>query len=410
MSFLRRIPLLPALITIAVLAAAGFELSPIRDAATGANVTEAYLERSLGYVALAPLSDVLDTLSLISARQHIALLSGVLVLFVLWRAFCAWRGSTLKAHAVSAGILLASIVGTYGAAAILPRPMAALRSDNANILKVDFHSHTTASHDGHQSVAALREWHAGAGFDVAYVTDHATVSGAELVHVANPVPVGEGVTLLQGIETGWNGEHVMIAGAQRGYTGLLTDNLANVDTMSLRLASFIPGREPIVVWNHPRDLTRLTLATGPQSSGIRAMEIVNGAPKDIDTQRRLRSEVVAKAQAGNVALTAGSDNHGYGRAAPGWTMLIIIGWRGATPDILATEIDKAIREGKFSATKVVERRVADPGQSKSWLALSVLTVPFRMLTTISNDERFAWLVWTWGLFAAVTVARRRAQA
>jgi hypothetical protein len=407
MNFLRRIPLLPTLISIAVLVTAGVPTSPIRDAATGGSITEAYIERSLGYVAIAPLSDVLDTLTLLSARQHIALLGGVLVLFVVWRAFRATRGATLRNHGVALRNMLGAIVVTYAAAAALPRPMAALRSDNANILKVDFHSHTSASHDGYQDVDALRDWHRAAGFDAAFITDHAAVSAAERAVLANPSHAAEGITLFQGIETGWNGEHVTILGAQRAYTGLLTEGLTNVDTQSLRLASFIPGREPIVIWNHPRDLSRLTPAGAEQYWGIRAVEVVNGAPKDIDVLRKNRSEIVGMARLRDIALTAGSDNHGIGRAAPGWTMLVIIGWRGAPPDALAIEIDKAIREGKFAATKIVERVVADPGQSQVRLAMSVLTVPFVMLTTIDGDERLSWLVWTWAIFAAMTVIRRR---
>jgi hypothetical protein len=405
MNFLRRIPAIPCLISLAVIVTGGFAVPPIRDAANGTEVAEAYLVRSLGYVAMSPVSEVLDTLTLLSARQHIALLVGVLVLFVLWRTLVSRAGATAKQHALTTVALVAALGLTYAAGAILPRPMAALGADNANIVKIDFHSHTSASHDGHQSVEQLREWHRGAGFDVAYVTDHATVSGAEQGMANNPNPVGTGVTLLQSIETTWSGEHVSIPGAQRIYKGLLTANLADVDTQGLRLASLVPGREPIVIWNHPHDLTQLKPATGPTTDGIRAIEVVNGAPKDIDNERRGRQQLVLMARGGDVALTTGSDNHGYGRASPGWTLMLIVGWRGATPDALALEIDKVLRDGKFAATKVVERRVADAGDSALLLAMSVFTVPYRMLTTLSGDERVSWLVWTWLLFAAGQIAR-----
>ena len=406
MTLWRRIPLVPTAISAAVLLTAGFAVSPVRDAATGADVAEAYLTRSLGYVAMSPVSEVLDTLTLLSARQHIALLLGVLALFLTWRSLRARSGSTTRQHAMAAGTLIVGIVATYAAAAVMPRPMGALAADNGNIVKIDFHSHTTASHDGHQSVEQLREWHRGAGFDVAYVTDHAAVSGAEQGMANNPNPVGTGVTLLQSIETTWSGEHVSIPGAQRIYMGLLTTNLAEVDTQGLRLASLVPGREPVVIWNHPRDLTQLKPAIGPGTDGVRAIEVVNGAPRDIDNVRRARQKIVLMGQGGDVALTAGTDNHGFGRVAPGWTLMLIVGWRGATPDALALEIDKVLREGKFAATKVVERRAADPGDSALRLAASVATVPYRMLTTLSADERVSWLVWTWLIFAAAIFARR----
>ena len=397
--------MLPSLITLAVVLSTAAPATPIFDAATRGEVIDAFLERPLAYVVLAPVSDVLDTLTLLSAKQHIAILVSAIVLLVAWRVLK--RNAGLKAHAIASVIFLASVVVLYAAMAIMPRPMASLASNNDNLLKVDFHSHTTASHDGHQGVEELREWHRRAGFNVAYVTDHASVAGAERGLANNPNPAGDGVTLLQGIETTWDGEHVTIPNAQRVYQGILTANLGDVDTAGLRLAGFVPGREPVVIWNHPRRLDALPPYTGFGSLGVRAVEIVNGAPKDAGNLRTNRDRIVAMAQGGGVALTSGSDNHGYGRATPGWTIMMIVGWRGATADALAFKIEQVIREGGFKATRVIERRVADPGSSNALLAASVFTVPYTMFTTISNDERLWWLIWTWLIWGAAWFVKRR---
>jgi len=408
MNFLRRVPILPSLITLAVALSSAVAVSPVFDAATGGDIVDAFLERPLSYVVLAPVSGILDTLTLLGAGQHIALLLSAIVVFVVWRSLDAKAG--LKRHAVATGVFFACIVATYAAMAFLPRPMASLGANNDAVLKIDFHSHTTASHDGHQSVEALREWHRKAGYDVAYVTDHANVSGAERGVVVNANPVSGGVTILQSIETTWSGEHVSIPNAQRVYKGLLTATLADVDTQGLRLASFVAGREPVVIWNHPRNLDGLPPATGAGSIGVRAIEIVNGAPKDAARLRANRAAIIAMAQGGAVALVAGSDNHGYGFATPGWTIMMIVGWRGASPDALGLKIEQGIREGGFRATRVAERRVADPGKSLPLLAASAFTVPWTMLKTISNDERGWWLVWTWLIWGAATLMRRRRQA
>lgn len=402
----RRIPVVPTAVTVAVLISAGLAVQPIRDAATKADVAEVYLTRSTGYVAMAPVSDILDTLTLLSARQHIALLAGLVVLFVAWRAVLAWlRPPTLKQHGIATAALFATILLVYAAGAVMPRPMAALAADNANILKVDFHSHTAASHDGYQSVEELREWHRRAGYDVAYVSDHATVSAAERGLAANPTPAGTGVTLLQSIETTWDGEHVSIPGAQRDYGGLLTANLADVDTQSLRMASLVRGREPIVIWHHARNVTRLPLAPNPGSAGVRAIEFVNGSPKNADFLRANREKLLAMASGADLALVAGSDNHGLGRATPGWTLLLLVDWRGLGADQLARGIDRILRDGRFRATRAVERRIADPG-TRLQLAASVFTVPARMLTTLSNDERVVWLLWTWLIVVLLRLVRR----
>jgi hypothetical protein len=87
--------------------------------------------------------------------------------------------------------------------------------------------------------------------------------------------------------------------------------------------------------------------------------------------------------------------------------MLIPGWRGLHGDALATQIENALRLGGFGSTSVVERRVADPGASRLALALTVFTVPARMLTTLANEERGAWLIWVWLLAGAMWWTRRR---
>ncbi|MEX2152410.1 MAG: hypothetical protein WD825_03675 [Gemmatimonadaceae bacterium] len=406
----RRIPWTPVVISILVVLSSGLAVQPVRDARTLTDVAEAYLLRPMTYVAIAPLSNVLDTLSLLSGRQHIALVLGVIVLFALRRLVRALRdGATWRAHLVATALLVVGIVVAYVAAAVLPRPMASLVTDNANILRVDFHSHTSASHDGRGGWGAEhnRAWHRDGGYDAAYVTDHATVSEAERGMANNPNPAGGGVTLLQGIEVTWSGEHVAILGAERRYRGLLTPNLRDVDEQGLLLGSLIQTREPVVIWNHPKDLTRLPPASGPRTAGVRGIEISNGSPPGADKIRPKRQAIVALAERAGLAMMGGSDYHGWGRTAPAWTLVRIFGWRGMNADSLDQQIERVVRESGARGTRVVERRVADPGSRNTALALTVLSVPLRMLTTLSNDERLVWLIWTWLIAATVWWVRRR---
>ena len=413
----RRVPWTPLLISIVVVLSSGFAVSPIRDASSLADVSEAYLVRPLGYVVLAPLSDVLDALTLLSARQHVALLAGVVLCFIAWRVALATLATLAsppshapakRQHLVAAAALAIAIIVVYAAAAVLPRPMAALVSDTGDIIRIDFHSHTSASHDGRPgwSVEDNRAWHRDGGYDVAYVTDHATVAAAEQGMARNVSPAGEGVTVLQGIEVTWTGEHVAILGAERRYRGILTANLRDVDEQGLRLASLVNGREPVVIWNHPHQLSRLPAAAGPRTPGVRGIEVSNGAPDSMDEVRRKRADIVALAQQKDLTMTAGSDNHGWGSTAPNWTLMLIYGWRGMAPDSLAVRIDDVFRKGGFGGARSVERRVAD-GTSGIALALTLFRAPARMLTTLSNDERISWLIWIWLITATAWWLRRR---
>jgi hypothetical protein len=311
-------------------------------------------------------------------------------------------------------VFLLVIVLTYAAALVLPRPMASLAPEASDVLiTVDFHSHTQYSHDGRPGWDAsdVRGWHRAAGFDAAYISDHRTVEGAELGLADNPAEAGQGTMILQALEAGWRGEHVNILGANRAYKGLTTADLRDVDEQALALASLIANHEPIVIETLPADLSKIVPASGPGTAGIRAIEIVDGSPRGLDQTRIMRSRIVHLSDSLNLAMVTGSDNHGWGRVAPGWTLLIVPGWRGMKTDSLEFAIERAIRLG-HDATRVVERRVAGElnGGNALELTLTLPLVTWGMLTTLSTDERVVWLIWVWAVVLAVRLTtewRRR---
>jgi hypothetical protein len=437
---LRRIPLVPTAITLAVLTAAIFAVDPVRDVISLEPVPEAHLDLSAGYIAIAPLSNVLDTLTLLAPRQHVALILTIVLGYAFYRTrnplralvarlrrevpksrsgsgeSSSARRSTPLRETAYAGILLGAILLTYAAAAVLPRPMAAisvLPSDT--YFAVDFHSHTSYSHDGRPgwSPADVRNWHRASGFAVAYISDHRTFEGAERGIAENPPQAGEGggTIILQALEAGWRGEHVNILGAGRVYKGITGADLRDVDEQSLLLASVLQGREPVVIETIPGRPDRMVPAGGPGTAGIRALEIVDGSPRGLAQSRLERAHLLRMADTLNLALVAGSDNHGWGRAAPGWTLMRIPGWRGMSSDSLALAIERTIRLNGRGATRVVERRVSGEmnGTNVVELMLTLPAVTWGMLRTLSADERVMWIVWTWvvALLARRMMASRR---
>ena len=415
MPLYRRIPWTAVVISFLVLITAAFSQEAVRDAITLGPVPEAHLELSTAYLAIAPLSNVLDTVTLLGARQHIVVLVTVIVFYAIvraWRAAVARRNGDVTPTATpralrelgAAALLLSAIVLVYAAAALLPRPMAALVAQPDDVILIaDFHAHTRYSHDGRPGwdPSDVRAWHRAAGFDAAYISDHRTVQGAELGIADNPSVAGQGEMMLQALEVGWHGEHVNILGANRFYKGVTTADLRDVDEQALTLASLLPGREPIVVQTFPGRLDSVPLAKGPRTAGVRAIEVIDGAPRGLDQTRILRSRIVHLADSVNIAMVAGSDNHGWGYAAPGWTLLIVPGWRGMRTDSLAASIEQSLRTGR-EATRVVERRI--PGELNGGNALELtLTLPivvWSMFTTLSVDERVIWLVWIWAVVLA----------
>ena len=105
---------------------------------------------------------------------------------------------------------------------------------------------------------------------------------------------------------------------------------------------------------------------------------------------------------------AGSDNHGWGNTASGWTLVRVPGWRVLTPAALAVQLEVTLATGRAS-TRVVERRTPLL-LSKAAVAL---TVPVMLLTVargLSLPERLSWVAWAWSIVLVRLGLRRAAQA
>ena len=163
-----RLPWLAIALSLVVLVSAAFVVDPVRDAATLLAVGEGRLAMPPAYLAIEPISSVLDTLTLLTVGQHIALFIWVIVAFAVWRIARARRKPVRARNEVIAGLaLLVIVVLTYAAAAIAPRPMAQFTMSDETVIAIDFHAHTKYSHDGRPGWTEedVRAWHRGAGYD-----------------------------------------------------------------------------------------------------------------------------------------------------------------------------------------------------------------------------------------------------
>jgi hypothetical protein len=394
----RFIPWAAVITSALVLITAAFSVDAIRDAVSLEPVAEARLQLSAAYLSIAPISNVLDTLTLLTVGQHIAIVLWIIAAFGIWRVLRARRRPVrLRTEVLAAACLVVAIALTYVVGALMPRPMAQLTVSDATVIVVDFHSHTMYSHDGRPGWTEedVRNWHRAAGYDVAYITDHATFEGAERGIASNPGLAGEGTTILQGLEVVYRGEHVNILSAGRRYRGLTTPDLKDMDVQSLQLAGFLRATAPVLVETVPARLRQVPARTN-DAPGVDAIEIVDGSPRGLAEDRRDRQQIVHIADSLNLALVAGSDNHGWGHTAPGWTLLRVPGWRGMRTDSLSRRLEDVLRGGRRQAARTVERRVAAATNPVS-VGFAAPLVAWRMLTTLSADERVMWLIWVWGL-------------
>ncbi|HEX6535467.1 MAG TPA: hypothetical protein VF041_12795 [Gemmatimonadaceae bacterium] len=395
-----------ALVTALVLVSWPLAVSPLGDLETRAPVPGAHLLHPASYLLLSPVCDVMDALTLLSVRQTLALIASLAVLYVLWRAArwrrhggSAWREARLALRALGA------LIAFYGLGILAPRPMAALALDDPAAVKVDVHSHTNWSHDARADfdVGANLAWHRAAGFDVVYITDHKSFDGAAQAMRLNPARAGEGLVALSGLEFIENHDHINALGA--------TERNAMWIRVDIRRARphLPPARriEPVLVQTIPEDLSAVPAPDAEGRRGVLAIELSDGAPRGIEQGQRDRALILRIADSLDLAVVAGSNNHGWGRTAVAWSVVRIPGWRALTPDSLGAAIEQLIRAERRHAVRIVARRSPDPGRSRLALAATLPAVGWNLFVTLSPAQRASWIVWSWLVASLAMFAPRR---
>ena len=398
----------PLLITLTIAITAVFSLPPLIDPANPSAFISAQLHAPVSYHIFAPLSDVLDMLTMLSPTQYWGMLALCGVCFaVCVRARVSARQTrlTFASSMRTCCRFLGGAVALVGITLVADRPMASLAPEGPDLLTVDFHSHTSASHDGRAGFDAERnrEWHSSAGFNAVYVTDHRSFSGALLGAKHNPAHAGDATVLLPGVELRDVDEHPILIGVDPRRMVITSP-----DWKDAAIAADGGPAPPMILLSMPGNVLSIPLdeTTGPVR--ITAIEISDGAPRGIAQSSRDREAIAALAGTLGFALVSASDNHGWGRAAPAWTVMRIPGWRAMSP----TQLDVAIRRTLVSrgprATKVIARRLAAEPTSKVGAALSGVSVALITLRTMSPADRLSWILWSWSIgFVFVQSQRRR---
>jgi hypothetical protein len=384
-----------------------FSLPPLVDPAHPHQLIAAALARPLGYYIIAPVSNVLDALTLLSPAQYWTTFLSCALGFVFLCArrhgrsrngFTVWK--TIRALVGFTG----GAVAVIGVALVAWRPMASLRLSDPDLITVDFHSHTSASHDGRSGFDAEknREWHSSSGFNAAYVTDHRTFDGALDGAQQNPLTAGEWTTLLPGVELRDGDEHPILIGVDPKRM-----RITSPDWKEAAVAADGGPAPPILLLSMPGDILSIPLdeTTGPVR--IAGIEVSDGSPRGIAQSSRDHEAIVALAGKLHLAVVSASDNHGWGRTAPAWSVMRIPGWREMSPAQLDIAIRRTIISQGPRAIEVVARRTAASPTTAAGMIVGGVAVGMVMLRTMDPLERISWLLWSWGLcFVSLRQATR----
>jgi hypothetical protein len=397
---------LPLLITLLVSVTAAFSLSPLVNAAQPHAAVAANLRTSVLYDLIAPVSNVLDSLTLLTPKQYWATFALCALLFFAPGLVRDWRTQgRIRVWTTVRSIVrfAAGTVAVVGIMLMATRPMAALSLDDRDLVAVDFHSHTSASHDGRPGFDAEhnRAWHESSGFDAAYVTDHRTFDGALDAMERNPATAGAGTLLLAGVELHDVGEHPLLLGVDPHRM-----KITSPDWQGAAVEADGGPVPPILLLTMPGELKvpANELAGEVKIAGV---EISDGSPRGMAQAATDHADILALAKRLRVTLVAGSDNHGWGRTAPAWSVLRIPGWRDMRPASLDSAIRRTIISGPPGSTGVIARRTVGPASGSVEAALGGVGVAVLMFRTMNLRERFSWIGWSWaGALLSLVRSRR----
>jgi hypothetical protein len=368
-------------------------MSPLVDLANPTRQLTASLSTPFWYDVLAPLSDILDTLTLLSPAQYWASFGLCAAACVVAKTLSAAGGrhSWKRAAARFTGVTIA-VLGTM---LVAKRPMAALSLRDPDLLAVDFHSHTSSSHDGRAGFGPEenRRWHSSAGFDAVYVTDHRTFDGVLSGSRRNPITAAGGTVLLPGVELRDGNEHPILIGVDPKRM-----KITSPDWQGAAVAADGGPAPPLLILSLPGDIRRIPLSMSSGPVRIMAVEASDGSPRGIAQSARDHIAILSLARKLGLAVVSASDNHGWGRTSPAWSVMRIPGWRGMTPSALDIAIRRTIVLEGARSVQVIERRTPMLATTGIGVAFGGVAAAAVMLRTMSLPDRCSWIVWTWILW------------
>jgi hypothetical protein len=388
-----------------IVLSAPFATRTLVDAVSGLPADTAEPTRPLAFLIGAPLFGVWDSLSLLTASQHYAVVLTLVAAYVVVRLVRIVRlgapgtGRGLVARAaretVRAFAALGALLAFYAAGLLVPRPMVGIELTDPELISVDFHSHTMYSHDGWALFTARsnRAWHEGGGFDVGYVTDHYTWRGVDDATRDNPERVGERTALLSGAEIRIHQRPTNILGDRGRYLFALDSDSIYMEPDSLRARGDVDGKPPTLLYTMPGQLKYVVPFSDTERSGVIGIEINDGSPRGLEQVRRDRKEILALADSADLAVIAAANLHGWGRTVAAWSVMRIPGWQEMTPEEVGDAIEAKLHAERRASVDVVERRMPYHGESGVLLALTLPRLGWEHFRMLSPGERLSWLLW-----------------
>jgi hypothetical protein len=174
----------------------------------------------------------------------------------------------------------------------------------------------------------------------------------------------------------------------------------------LDLDTLASGREPVVIAAIPvRNIERIDSIGSVDTAYVRAVELVDGAPRGLLQEQRYGVRLREIANSHNLLLVGGSNNHGWGRTAVVWNVIRVPGWKLLAPDSVGALLEQVLRSRDRQRLQLIERVRPWAGNQTLRLAATAPDALWASLTTLTPSERLAWDAWAWIIALLVYMSR-----
>jgi hypothetical protein len=431
----------PLSLTLLLLVSRAAGAPALSDPVAGTTLESLTLSVPVVYLLLGPLFSTWDGISMLSMTRLKGFLIGLVILYLASRILRGIlnRRRGYKRRRLSRrvnrelGVLAVSVIVllvflTLGA--IWHRPMLSLRGTSAGERVVDFHSHTNTSHDVEGTLmkkfdldANLR-WHARAGFDAVFITDHnaprlesQVTGGLRAWHLESAIrseesqeeslkpgrdhraPLERVTAGCPGIEVSAWRAHIVLLGDtmpvdRSRYNGSLQELLQLLRTSEPAYESLSVASLPEYRRNHWQRLDTLI------REGLDGFEIVNASPKANELTVAERDSVIELARTHRKFVVGVSDSHGWGATSMVWNLVSVP--PATPPTAICGAVLSRMRSG-FEAVRIIERHRLRP---EAWwpMALTPIGVVWETWRSMGWPLTASWLLWIWLIWG---IGRRR---
>ncbi|MDP3774923.1 MAG: hypothetical protein Q8Q85_11725 [Gemmatimonadales bacterium] len=397
---------LPLLLSAAVLLAQLARRSPLIDVVSGASPADVHLAYPVWHFVFAPFTLLADWLNGGGTADLKGFGAWAVVAYVVARLVAIApprerpKERSLPREALGAVVFAACVAAFIAWVAYLPRPIPRLVADDPDLLVFDLHSHTSTSHDGRRGfvAAANAAWHARAGFDAAFVTDH---NRHEAQTRRRTDAQRETARLLDGEELSLHGLHLIVLGNRReidnrGFNQSWDSTGALIRRLAFDSSPPSSLQPPFLIASLPEywrkhwgadlgDLARW---------GVGGFEIWTTSPRAMEFPPDARRAMVVQARLHYVTLFGATDMHGLGNTASVWNVARVPGWRAMSDSALTAVLLATFRARGADANQVIALSRWMPS-SRLGQAVAVPVNAALVLASASLPHAVALVGWIW---------------